>query len=405
MKSEWTVESLCQKVQGTMEGLSFQTLKRSRIQTLVLTGATGWFGRHLARSVLRKTNIHLILLTRTQTQPDFLWPTNHLAREAQKQNWVERIECKAVGNLETAQLPDIDFDALIHSAADISLAKTLDDLWDSNVIASQKLWHWANTHHCKIFHAISTLSVRVAGEALADNIATLCKENDSLATSGSLSGGYAASKWCSESWLIKQASKHNENDMQLAIHRLGLLTFSADEGWPKTDPIWALAQEWRQKGKPLWLSPPLIPIHPKTPDFLPTLTTVAFDWCPVRLCSEKVIEVVIKGGLGAFHWASDKPVSAEELFFELDKLYPLKSCETWANDTLAKTAGRALMRFQNPRRWQKQWWMDLFQTDRHRFDTQNSKSIVGTVWSSPTSEEWSFILSNSFENFDSGNKI
>lgn len=362
MMNTYSVIDLTQKVGGSLDGFLNLPPKPHSLQKIVITGATGWFGRHLVRTLLRQTQAQLFLLHRSPIKPDILWNTSQLQKESQEKNWTSRIQWLCVGNLQEARFPQMHFDTLIHSAADLSLAKDLESIWGSNTLSTQRLFSWALQNGCQHFHYISTLSVWVS--SLFNE--PLCLEEQSLEKSHQLFGGYASSKWCSESFLRLQMERF---PMKISIHRLGLLTFSNEEGWHPHDPVWSTIEAWKKWGKP-----DFIPLHGLD-------LNTAFDWSPVCECAEKLTQAIILGGQGAFHWASQTPILAQTWFDLLNQyISPEQQCPWPKQHPTGKIAYRALDRWANPEHWKKRWWMDLCQTDRHHFSIQRAEKLVGSLW-------------------------
>ena len=389
MKTLWTTHELCQKLglsKEPGEGAPEAT-KPHRLGNVVLTGATGWLGRHLARQLLRQTRATLHLLVRTQTGAGFLWATPPLEQESRTHQWQNRVVIHVVGDLQTGDLPDLAFDTLIHSAGDMSLAKSIDELWASNVTATQRLWDWAHQSCCQSFHAISTLSVAVGGLPVHGAGREIVMEEDSLMHSSVLHGNYAASKWAMDAWLQGQP----KDTMALCTHRPGLLTVSDEEGFLAHDPVRSVLAMVAQEGVPSWMQCGQLP-HPASAPANATGKAAAFDWSPVDQVAAHIVRAVRFGGRGVLNWAADRPVEAGRFFDQLNTLTD-KRCETWSHQTpVAKTALRAMERWHSPDKWARHWWVDLFQTDRHHFDCHHARMLTGDLWSRPDPLAWSRLL-------------
>lgn len=389
MNTHWTTHELCQKLglaQEPAEG-GIETPVPHRLGNVVLTGATGWLGRHLARQLLRQTRATLHLLVRAPTDAGFLWMTPPLQRESRLHQWQHRVVVHAVGDLQTATLPDLTFDTLIHSAGGMSLAKSIDELWETNATATQRIWAWAHHSGCQSFHAISTLSVAVGGLPVHGVGREIVMEEDSLMQSSVLHGNYAASKWAMDAWLQGQP----KDTMALCTHRPGLLTVSGEEGFLAHDPVRSVLAMVGREGIPAWMACGKL-AHPVSPWANATGNSAAFDWSPVDLVSAHIIRGVRFGGRGVLNWAADRPVDAGRFFEHLHTLTD-KRCETWSSQTpVAKTALRAMERWHSPDKWAKHWWVDLFQTDRHHFDCHHARTLTGDLWSRPDDATWSKLL-------------
>jgi nucleoside-diphosphate-sugar epimerase len=339
-------------------------------ETWVITGATGGFGRHLARALLRtQPALRLLLPVRAANLAEAtarvgaaLCPTSALRAEAQRHGWAGRITPWVLADLDQWSPGSTPVGSVIHSAADLSLALSAEALWPSNVALTERLVRFAHRVHARRFDHISTLSVWVAG----DTPAGVCQETDALTRAGTLHGGYAATKWASE-WALPMWT----DGLPTALHRLGLLVGSPEEPLGLAgDPMAATARAWARWGKPPFAGP--------------APATVAFDWTPIETAAAAVAHVALGQGTGVFQWAATEPVSGERWVHALTQRYGATPGEWPATDPVGKAARRAWGRWVQPDR--QGWWMDLFQSSRHRYSGVRGQAHGVAPWS-PTSAD------------------
>lgn len=330
-----------------------------------LTGASGWLGRHIARHLLSSNpDLYLIVPMRAENairglgRLQHIWcPSPEWARRASEEHWWERTQVIPTQDLgkdwESSGLTNSpqSLDMVINSAANMSLALSLDGAWASNVLTTQNVYRWARECGAKSFHHVSTLSVFIAGETPPGRIF----EEDPLEKGRVIHGGYAASKWAAEAWLAHQ------RDLPVAIHRPGLLSYSEEEGWAKGDGLFAVARAWKKWGCPEFM-------HPSVSDQV--------DWSPVNKVALGISEAALKGKYGAFHWASRLPVPATVLHRLWKERFGSAPGEWPLHEPLAKEARRALGRWSGPNRAAKFWWHDLFQSGPFEYDAQHASEIL-----------------------------
>ena len=339
------------------------------IRFVCVTGATGWLGRHVVQAWLRQatlhpaTPIHVIVPLRADNAAHAYARLRHawssvsplMACLDQKSKLPVQITAIPIRSL-AAPLPPLPLpvDSVIHCAADMSLALNLDQAWGANVDAVRHLWRWALAHGARRFDHVSTLSVFVAGQTPPGVIG----ENDSLERAHALYGGYAASKWCAEAWLMNAAG------MDLGIHRLGLLSYSPQHGWAPGDGIAAWAQAWRKWGRPAFVSDD---------------QSAQVDFSSPVTAAQGIIDSICHQACGVWHWTRPIPVPASLWIDVMDELYG-SSPGTWPQqDPLGKLALRAVGRWSNPVRAHKWWWHDLFQSTHHTYGTSAASQLFQTT--------------------------
>lgn len=334
-----------------------------------LTGATGWWGRHAARALLRAEAGHALVvpvrapdaatgLARVQAA----WaPTPALREEAARSGWWDRTRVVALADLASTPLPqERGLHGIIHAAADLSLANGLEGAWGANVTATQQAWRWALASGARRFDHLSTLSVWVAGNTPAGWV----HETDNLRRAERLWGGYAASKWAAEAWLSHQAVSAATPPC-LSVHRLGLLSHSASEGWAPGDGLAASARAWARWGRPEWAVP---------------MPGDAVDWSPVDRVVAGVLGRAQAGEHGPFHLAARTPIPAADWLAALARRWGDAPGEWPILNPAAKAAHRAFGRWSAPGLAPTRWWHDVFQSDRHRYGVRPHREADQWDW-------------------------
>ena len=333
--------------------------------TWMLTGGTGWLGRHMAREILAQDeDAFLILPVRAADRDEAmgrvrraLCTTPQLRAKAEDERWNLRVQPMAISDLALEGAggladPCQQVDHVVHCAANMSLALSVDQAWRDNVVATQRTFDWARQHGATRFDHVSTLSVFVAGDTPMGGI----RETDALDRAERLWGGYAASKWAAEAWLARQEG----GEMALAVHRPGLLSYSHSDGWAHNDGLAAAARAFKLWGKPAWA----------------WCTGREFvDWSPVDEAAQGMMRAMQAGICGPLHWASARPVPGRVLIEILERMGS-EGVGDWPEcDPLSKTARRALGRWHNKRRSDVLWWHDIFQSGLHRFHADRAGTI------------------------------
>lgn len=350
-------------ISGTLDPFARSSMPLPLRPNVGLTGSTGWFGRHMARLLLsRDPDLYLMVPVRAESADAGLarirkiWcPTPELALRASREHWWERTQVIPIGDMGAPwdacglNVPT-SLDAVIHSAADMSLALSLDGAWSANVQATQHAYRWAVQSGAKRFDQISTLSVFIAGSTPHGKIC----EDDPLERSGDLHGGYAASKWAAEAWLSTQKG------LTLGVHRLGLLSYSNTDGWAPGDGLYAVALAWKKWG---------------CPDFIDPRIAEQVDWSPVDQVAEGVHRALVSGEAGPLHWASRLAVPSTAWVRVWKHAFGASPGSWPPHDPLAKAARRALGRWSDPERAQRLWWHDVFQAEGYEFDARHSNGI------------------------------
>ncbi|KAI0430586.1 hybrid PKS-NRPS PsoA [Xylaria sp. FL1042] len=184
--------------------------------TIVLTGATGFVGRHLLSRLVqdpRVARIHCLSI-----RPDDSGKPRHVPVKSEK-------IIEHVGDLSTLSLglSDSEFTslvehahAIIHNGADVSLLKTYRSLRRANVLSTRRLCEMAIPRRVPV-HYISTASVaKVVEQNPGEDLLEVAPSPAVPELLNSVDG-YAASKWLSEMLLDKVAVG---NGLPTYVHRL-----------------------------------------------------------------------------------------------------------------------------------------------------------------------------------------
>ncbi|KAI0595287.1 hybrid PKS-NRPS PsoA [Biscogniauxia sp. FL1348] len=187
---------------------------------VVLTGATGFIGRHLLTQLIRDprvAQVHCLAI-----RADTSGKARHVSIQSDKV-----VEYAGDLSLLSFGLSDSQFASLaerahviIHNGADVSLLKTYQSLRRANVVSTRTLCQMAIPRRVPL-HYVSTASVAKVVKHIDENgkEAPLLEVPASPADSDLLNSvdGYAASKWASER-LLEQAAV--DNGLPVYIHRL-----------------------------------------------------------------------------------------------------------------------------------------------------------------------------------------
>jgi thioester reductase-like protein len=205
------------------------------LQSVLLTGASGFFGGFVLAELLRETQANIVCLVRAQT------PEAAAARvEANLSGLGCAVEASALAarvSFLCADVAEADFglsrqeflglservDSVFHVAAQVSMLLPYEVLRASNSLAVQRVLTFATTSRPKTVHYVSTVEVltdmhRHAPDALA--------ERGAASSPALLDSGYAQSKWVAEK-LIEQG---RQRGITAYIHRAGRLTGDSASG-------------------------------------------------------------------------------------------------------------------------------------------------------------------------------
>ncbi|AZQ32135.1 amino acid adenylation domain-containing protein [Streptomyces cyaneochromogenes] len=255
-----------------------------------LTGATGFLGSHLLHDLLAHTKAVVYCLVRS--------PDEESAQQRLRTTlahfglWDEAFAQRLIAvpgdlSLERLGLPPTDFDALArqvdavyHTGACVNLALSYEQLKDTNVRGTAEVLRLAVQHHTVPLHHVSTVGVY----ANADGRGAI-RPDDPLPPDGTLSNGYAQSKWAAEV-LLRQA---RQRGLPVSIYRPTRITGAAVGGLgPTTDYLWLLLKGCVDVG------------------MVPNDTEEIFDLVPVDYVSRAVLELSRQDASGNFHVTSER---------------------------------------------------------------------------------------------------
>ncbi len=183
----------------------------------VLTGASGFLGAHVLVELVARTSGPIVCLVREPTKligvlRGVVGGERAIAAMASRVRVIASDVTAprlGVGEALWEELARTAT-AIVHCAADVSLAKPYRALRAANVDGTARVLELAAAGRAEVHHA-STLSVFVG----SDRAPGVLRESDALETAGRLHGGYAQSKWAAE-WLAREAGA--------SVYRFGLLT-------------------------------------------------------------------------------------------------------------------------------------------------------------------------------------
>ncbi|KFH44047.1 Nonribosomal peptide synthetase-like protein [Hapsidospora chrysogenum ATCC 11550] len=181
---------------------------------VVLTGATGFIGRHLLSALTqdaRIAQVHCIAI-----RPDKHGNPRHVSVKSGKiREYTGQLTDLSLGlsDDEMAWLAE-NADAIIHNGAEVSLLKSYPTLRRANVVSTRTLCAMAIPRRIPV-HFVSTAAVAkvmASGAPLAE-VSPSAADRELLNSAD----GYAASKWASETLMERLAETHG---LPAVVHRL-----------------------------------------------------------------------------------------------------------------------------------------------------------------------------------------
>jgi thioester reductase-like protein len=210
----------------------------TRMDRVLLTGATGFLGAFLLDDLLRHTHATIYCLIRAQDdiQARQRIHTNLERYDLTPPGLSDRV-VPVLGDLAQARLGlsgeefqrlAAELDAIYHNGAIVNLIYPYPLLRDANVRGTQEILRLAAMHHVKPTHYVSTFWVQAGNGEFAREVVT---EEDPLPPCEALSTGYSRSKWVCET-LMEQARGRG---LPVTIYRPGLVTGDSHTGACKAD--------------------------------------------------------------------------------------------------------------------------------------------------------------------------
>ncbi|MFI6479109.1 AMP-binding protein [Nonomuraea sp. NPDC050663] len=232
-----------------------------RAGAVLLTGATGFVGRHLLAELLASTDARVVCPVRDPSRLPAHPRVLAVPTDLTTPGW-------------TAGLPRVD--AVYHNAAVVSVTRGYASLSPVNVGATiDVLRLGVPVHH------VSTLAVAPSGRPIPE---------DFVPAHDGLRDGYQRSKWAAEE-LVRQAL---ERGLPATVHRLGRVV-----GEPNPqDLFWRIMRASEQTGA------------------RPELE-VAEPWTPVGYAAQAIVGLAATGATGVFNLAPRPPVRLGEVLAEL----------------------------------------------------------------------------------------
>ena len=328
--------------------------------SILLTGATGFLGARVLVELVAQARV-----TCCVRDPSALISTLRDVVGGERAIAAMSSHLRVVaGDLTKPQLglPDAVYEqlarttsAIVHCAADVSLAKPYHALRATNVIGTARVLELAALAGARVHHA-STLSVFVGSDRQPGTL----HETDALETAERVYGGYAQSKWAAE-WLAREAGA--------SIYRFGLLTGETSTGR-------ASARDWLT-----WFVRGLAQIGavPRGEGDL------AVDVTPIDHASHVLAALVLDDARGTFHVANRRSATLAELAAALRRtgisvaeVDPLAWPDVVAAAHLAapEAAAAVLGLCRGTDRYARLRTCDVFQATGHAFDTSRTDEVA-----------------------------
>ncbi|TWE15931.1 non-ribosomal peptide synthetase [Kitasatospora atroaurantiaca] len=241
---------------------------------VLLTGATGYVGAHLLHELLARTDARIVCAVRSATPEHGLRRirqalTDHRLGLGQ---WHDRVQALPSDltrpglGLDPVSWDELaeECDAIYHSAAAVSMARSYRSMRAANVSGTEELLRLAATGRPSSFHHLSTLALSAQDTGLPS--------------------GYLQSKWAAER-LVEQAATRG---LPVTVYRLGRVTGPpATASVNESDVFWRLLRAAIRTGA--------LP----APDAL----DVAEVWTPADYVARAVVHLSSAGTDGVFDLA------------------------------------------------------------------------------------------------------
>jgi amino acid adenylation domain-containing protein/thioester reductase-like protein len=210
-------------VLATLGAPHARSLPATAPATILLTGATGFFGSWLLRELISRTTAEIICVVRAADDAT-------AATRLGKVEPAERVRVVA-GDLAlpmfgwpAARWNELvgQVDSVYHAAAGVNMILPYAELRAANLIGTGEMLRFLAAGRPKRMHYLSTLSVFVQ----SDRWQGVCREDDDLTCTRWVAGGYAATKWAAARLIQQAAGRFGP----VAHYRLGLITGDTKSG-------------------------------------------------------------------------------------------------------------------------------------------------------------------------------
>jgi thioester reductase-like protein len=209
------------------------------VRSILLTGATGFLGAHVLRTLLLETSATVYCLVRSGGSDEGAARIRHAlsSHEIWDASFGPRIR-PVPGNIEEPGLglsPERldqlsrDVDAVYHCAASVNWVFSYASLRDINVMGTRHLLELACRHKLKPFHFVSSIGVCYSTAGPRE----VGEEDDMLPHLSGIHMGYAQSKCVAET-LVRAASQRG---LPAAIYRPALISGDSKRGISNVDDI------------------------------------------------------------------------------------------------------------------------------------------------------------------------
>jgi amino acid adenylation domain-containing protein len=212
---DWDLE-IASLVDGLEQPRSILAPSKKEGLIIVLSGATGFFGRHILSQLIQDPRVALVHCI--SIRPNSCGEARHVAVHSNKvMEYMGDMSTLSLG-LSDPQFASLaeEVDVIIHNGADVSLLKTYQSLRRANVVSTRTLCQMAIPRRVPL-HFVSTASVAkvVQCQPLLE-VSTLTGQQVDYGLLDTVDG-YAASKWASEALLERVAA---DNGLPVYVHRL-----------------------------------------------------------------------------------------------------------------------------------------------------------------------------------------
>lgn len=314
------------------ESFKLGETSETRLDKILVTGATGFFGAFLVQQLLQDTSAIIYCLVRAGDQKQAKVRLFETLRgyKIYKETYEKRIVV-ICGDLELPYFGidrmkyDVyatDIDTIIHNGAKVNFFEPYEALKYTNVNGTLEIIKFAAAHKVKPVHFISTLYVH---EPLKDGeTEQRIDEGQELSGYKGLRMGYTQSKWVAEK-ILDLARKQQ---LPVNIYRLGRISGHSKTGaCQQKDFIWSIVKGCIEMG-----------VYPDQ--------NLEFELTPVDYLTDAVIKIMKSNELNTnYHIFNRKKTSLQSIVNSMSENYDIKKVdrERWIKDiSSAKSSARHL---------------------------------------------------------------